>query len=41
MLKEVVEDLEWPGGDVDVQMNQDQQRLSFSASGASGDLTVG
>eukprot|EP00983_Pelagomonas_calceolata_P104474 1159031-Pelagomonas_calceolata.AAC.7 len=40
MLKEVFEDLEWPGGDVDVVMCQEQQRLAFSASGSSGDLTV-
>ena len=41
MLKEAVEDLEWPGGDVDILMSQDQQRLALSASGSSGDLTVG
>ncbi|KAF5831815.1 hypothetical protein DUNSADRAFT_12561 [Dunaliella salina] len=40
MLKEVFEDLEWPGGDVDVVMSQEQQRLAFSASGSSGDLTI-
>jgi hypothetical protein len=39
-MKEVVEDLEWPGGDVQLSMWRDPASLVMSASGT-GRLEVG
>lgn len=39
-MKEVVDDLEWPGGNVEVWMQQQPARLRISSSGV-GRLLVG
>ena len=38
-MKEVIDDLEWPTGDVEILMQRDPQLLSLSASGT-GTLQV-
>ena len=32
-MKEAVEDLEWPGGDVEIEIQREPQRVLISASG--------